>query len=69
MNAPTRIEAARALLAAAWAVVTYAKAQVRYCMSPTIRNHAAVRAAAAKRDAKVRHSNELQAQLKRSHAR
>lgn len=69
MSAPTRTDAARALLAAAWAVVTYAKAQVRYSMSPTIRNHAAVRAAAAKRDARVRHSNELQAKLRRSQCR
>lgn len=65
MRQVTRLEAAQALLSAAWAVVTYAKAQVRYSMSPTSKNHTSLIAAAARRDVRVMRSNNLQRWINR----
>jgi hypothetical protein len=60
----TRVAAAKALLAAAWAVVTYAKAQLRYSTKPSARNLDALHAAARKRAQRVRFANALQDQLR-----
>jgi hypothetical protein len=60
----TRLAAAKALLAAAWATVTYAKAQVRYSASPTPKHFASLQVAATKRASRIRFANSMQDQLR-----
>ncbi|HVJ61528.1 MAG TPA: hypothetical protein VM555_02315 [Tahibacter sp.] len=57
---PTRLEAAYALLAAAWAAVSFAKAVIKHLIAPTPRRADAVNDARTRLTIRVRKSNNLQ---------